>query len=258
MNIVIIEDERLFADDLAETILSILDLPSNIAKVHSVKEAIAYFQKNIEPDLIFSDIQLGDGLSFEVFSAIHIHAPVVFCTAYDEYAIRAFKVNGIDYILKPFTNDMVANALAKYQQFKELFRNSTPFSYDTIAQLLVSKELHTKGSTTSILAYFQDKILPIKLEDIALIYLENETAHILTFDGNIYFPNKNLDELEKATGSHFFRANRQVLVCRKAIADISSFFSRKVSLNLTIKFGDTITVSKARTPALLEWLTKLT
>lgn len=253
MKVVIIEDERLVADDLEENIGSLIPSPLAIVKLYTVKEAILWLKNNPAPDLIFSDIQLGDGLSFEVFAAVAITAPVIFCTAYDQYAIEAFKMNGINYILKPYSREMLETALNKYHQLKNLFTQTATIGYDALLEFMAMRE--TKGKTGSILVYHKDKIIPIKLEDIALFYLEKEIVHLLTFGGQVYYPNKTLDELEKAAGTSFFRASRQVLICRKAITDASSFFSRRLSLNLTVPFHDRITVSRGRTPAFLEWLT---
>ncbi|BAV05491.1 two component transcriptional regulator, LytTR family [Filimonas lacunae] len=254
MNIVIIEDERLVAEDLEESITSIVQEPTVITQLHSVKEAVKYFKSHPAPDLIFSDIQLGDGLSFDIFEQVPVTAPVIFCTAFDEYAITAFRTNSIDYILKPYSVAAIEAALLKYQQFKEVFTPPQAASYKELIHLLHTQQAST--ANTSVLVHFQDKIIPVKTEDIALFYLEKEVIHLRTFNGKIYFPNKNLEELEKATGFQFFRANRQVLISRKAIIDASSFFSRKLSLNLTIEFPERITVSKNRIPAFLEWLSK--
>jgi DNA-binding LytR/AlgR family response regulator len=120
-------------------------------------------------------------------------------------------------------------------------------------ELLAKKEA---PKPSSVLVYHQDKIIPIKLDDIALIYLANEVSHLLTFSGKTFYPNKNLDELEKTGGNHFFRANRQFLVSRKAIIDVSSFFSRKLSLNLNIAFSEKIVVSKGKASQFLAWLAK--
>ena len=254
MNIVIIEDERFVADDLEDSIRELYPKAVDINKVFSVKEAIAYLKSGEAPDLIFSDIQLGDGLSFEIFAAVPLAVPVVFCTAYDEYAINAFKANGIDYILKPFTQATLQAALNKYNRLKQLFSPASAPSYDAILQLLNHRDAVPTAS--SLLVYHKDKIIPIKLEDIALIYLESETSHVLTFNGKVYYPNKTLDELEKICGDRFFRASRQVLICRKAITDVSNYFSRKLLLNLSLPFSQKITVSKSKTPAFLQWLTQ--
>lgn len=253
MNIVIIEDEGVVADELEVNIRQLVDEPVDIVQLRSVKEAIAYFKKAEAPDLIFSDIQLGDGLSFEIFVAEPVSVPVIFCTAYDEYALDAFKANGIDYILKPFTIQTLDHALQKYRQLKKIFSADQTPQYDALMQMLANREPQT---ASSVLVYHQDKIIPVKLEDIAMFYLANEITHLLTFSGKTFYPNKNLDELEKLSGSYFFRANRQFLVCRKAITDVSSFFSRKLSLNLNVPFGEKVIVSKGKAPQFLNWLTK--
>ena len=253
MNIVIIEDERIVADDLEASIEQLLDQPARIVQLHSVKEAIDYLQSSPSIDLIFSDIQLGDGLSFEIFLAVPLAVPIIFCTAYDEYALQAFKANGIDYILKPFTLETLEGAIQKYTQLKKTFSADPGIQYATIMQLLANRE---PQKTASVLVYHQDKIIPIKVEDIAFFYLENEITHLHTFTGKTHYPNKKLDELESMTDPVFFRANRQFLICRRAIVDVSSFFSRKLSINLTIPFHEKIVVSKAKAPQFLEWLTK--
>jgi two-component system response regulator LytT len=253
MKIVIIEDEEIVADDLELNIRKLINEPLDIVQIKSVKEGIAYFKKAESPDLIFSDIQLGDGLSFEIFIAEPVSVPVIFCTAYDEYALDAFKVNGIDYILKPFTRQTLDNALQKYQQLKKIFSANQPPQFDALMQLLTGKDTQ---KAASVLVYHQDRIIPISLDDIAMCYLANEVTHLLTFTGKTFYPNKNLDELEKLCGGSFFRANRQFLVARKTIVDVSSFFSRKLSLNLSITFNEKVIVSKGKAPQFLSWLAK--
>ncbi len=253
MKIVIIEDEGVVADDLELNIRKLVDEPLDIVQLKSVKEGIAYFKQADAPDLIFSDIQLGDGLSFEIFVAEPINAPVIFCTAYDEYALDAFKANGIDYILKPFTTQTLQRALQRYDQLKRIFSTEEAPQYNALMQLLAQRE---PQKSSSILVYHLDKIIPVKLEDIALFYLANEVTHLLTFSGKTFYPNKNLDELEKLSGNSFFRANRQFLVCRKAIIDVSSFFSRKLSINLNVPFTEKVIVSKGKAPQFLSWLAK--
>jgi len=253
MNIVIIEDERVVADDLEFSINQLINGPVSIVQLHSVKEAVVYLKNNPSPDLIFSDIQLGDGLSFEIFIAVNVSAPVIFCTAYDEYALDAFKANGIDYILKPFTTQTLERALQRYEELKKLFSADQGPQYNALLEMLADRGTQ---KSSSVLVYHQDKIIPIKLEDIALFYLANEVTNLLTFSGKTFYPNKNLDELEKLSGNYFFRANRQFLVSRKAIIDVSSFFSRKLSLNLNIAFGERVVVSKGKASQFLNWLAK--
>lgn len=250
MNIVIIEDERITADELAGTINNLEPEAKIVTILSSVKTAVAYFHKNESPDLIFSDVQLGDGLSFEIFKAVKISAPVIFCTAYDEYALNAFKTNGIDYILKPSTSQTIADALAKYRSLRETFGGKIQ-RYDSILDALIKRE---SSKYASILVYHKEKILPIKMDEIALFYIDNEVTYLLTFTSQKYVAGKTLEELELLSGSNFFRINRQYLVNRKAVIDASRYFLRKLSVNLSIPYKEKILVSKEKTPQFLNWL----
>lgn len=250
MKIIIIEDEQHTAENLAETILKVDDKAQITASLRSVKEAVSYFQNNEKPDLIFCDIQLGDGLSFEIFNQIPIKSPVIFCTAYDEYALKAFKANGIDYILKPFTKKTIQESLEKYRELKNSFTGNAP-SYKTILELLEGRR---NQKQVSVLVYHKDNIIPVKVNDIALFYIESEVTHLITFSQKRYSINKTLEELEEITGSDFYRTNRQFLINRKAIANASRYFARKLSVSLIIPFKEKILVSKEKSSDFLSWL----
>lgn len=250
MNIVIIEDEKLTAKDLEEVILEVAPMATIDAVLYSVKQAVNYLSKNPAPDLIFSDIQLGDGLSFEIFDTVAVKTPIVFCTAYDEYALHAFRLNGIDYVLKPFTPDAIQAALDKYKDLSEAFSGGAD-SVSEIQRLL--KEIKPTGST-SILVNHREKIIPIKIADIAIFYIENQATRLLTLDGTAYYLNKTLDQLEQQCGDNFFRANRQFLLNREAISDASHHLSRKFSVHLKIPFEHSITISRDKLKDFLEWL----
>lgn len=251
MTIVIIEDEELTAQDLADTVAKAEPGCEVIAILHSVKEAVTYFGKNDDPDLIFSDIQLGDGLSFEIFKKATITAPIIFCTAYDEYALRAFKTNGIDYVLKPFTKKTISEALRRYKDLKERFSKSSP-DYKVIAELLQKRN----KADTSVLVYYKDKILPVKTNDIALFHIDRDIMHLVTFDLKSYTISKTMEEIERIAGNNFFRVSRAVLIHRKAIKDASQYFHRKLLISLNIPFvpKEPITVSKLRVADFLNWL----
>ncbi|BAV05536.1 two component transcriptional regulator, LytTR family [Filimonas lacunae] len=251
MKIIIIEDEKLTAKDLADTILQCQPNASILTILPSVREAIAYLNKDINADLIFSDIQLGDGLSFEIFAQVSLNIPVVFCTAFDAYALEAFKANGIDYILKPFTTESVAEALQKYHALKEKL-SAPAVNYADLKQLLGSKK---DLDTTAILIYHKDQIFPVNLRDIAYFYLKSSTVYVNTFDGRQMTTTKSMDELSRLAEPLFFRANRQFLVNRKAIQNASNYLSRKLSVTLTVDTPETITVSKEKMSGFLEWLT---
>ena len=252
MKIVIIEDEQLTADDLSETILKVSPEVQIIARLSSVKDAVAWFRKYEQPDLIFSDIQLGDGLCFEIFRKHPVTTPVIFCTAFDEYALTAFKAHGIDYILKPFDEQTIAGALTRYKELERKFLGNNK-QIETILQLFENRKNQKQGS---VLVYHKDKILPIKLQDIALFYLEHEITYIITFRQKTFTISKSLEELEEIAGNSFYRANRQYLVNRKAIKEASQYFARKLSIALSIPFSETITVSKVKVPDFLNWLSR--
>ncbi len=250
MNIVIIEDELLTADDLEDAILQADASVRIVAKLASVQEAVAYFRDHEEPDLIFSDIQLGDGLSFEIFQALNLRAPIIFCTAYDEYAIDAFDNNGIHYILKPFNGTAITRALDKYKMLQASFQQEDN-PVDRLLRVFRQQDL---ARTSAVLVHHKDKIIPVKLEHIALFYIKNEVTHLYTFDQKTYTVNKTLDEIQQVAGNSFYRANRQYIVNRSAVQDAAQYLSRKVSLTLTVPFTDTITISKEKIPQFLAWL----
>lgn len=250
MKIVIIEDELLTADSLAKTILKFTPDALIIAILCSVEDAVAWFKNNEHPDLIFSDIQLGDGLCFEIFKSQSITSPVIFCTAYDEFALTAFKVNGIDYILKPFNEEAIANAITKYKDLEKRFSGNS-LQFGNIFDLFENRKRQKRGS---ILVYNKDKILPVRIDDIALFYLENEITYMITFDQKSYTINKPIDELEKIAGAEFYRANRQYLIHRKAIKEASQYFARALSITLIFPFKETIKVNKVKVSDFLTWL----
>jgi len=252
MKVVIIEDEQHTARDLAVCIKKAEPRAEIMATLASLKEAKAFFEEGHDPDLIFSDIQLGDGLSFKLFDTIENTAPVIFCTAYDEYALQAFRAAGIDYILKPFTAKTIAGSLEKYKGLKEKFTKDHP-SYGSVAQLLEDPK---RNEQRSVLVYHKEKITPVRIGDIALFYLHHEMTHLLTFDQQHFYINHTLEELEKMVAGAFFRANRQFLVNRVAVKDVSQYFGRKLLINLTFSFPEKITVGKLKTTPFLSWLAR--
>lgn len=250
MKVVIIEDEQHTARDLAMCIKKAEPTAEIVATLYSVKEAAAFFKEDNELDLIFSDIQLGDGLSFSLFDAEGPNAPVIFCTAYDEYALQAFKAAGIDYVLKPFTAKSISGSLARYRELRERFVKSG-LSYGSVGELFANVQ---KVEQRSVLVYHKEKITPVRIESIALFYLQHELTQLMTLDKQHYFINHTLEELEKMASGNFFRANRQFLVNRAAVKDVSQYFGRKLLINLTFPFEEKITVGKVKVQPFLSWL----
>lgn len=250
MKIVIIEDEWLTADDLMQTIQEVDPYLVIAATIKSVDEGIRWFANNPPPDLIFSDIQLGDGLSFEILAKQN--TPVIFCTAYDEYALNAFQANGIDYILKPFTKESVSRSLEKYKNLTRSKADDFSKHYDSVRRLFSDVKA---PRPSSLLIHYKDTIFPLKIVEIALFRLENGVVQLTTFEKKTYYPGKSLEELEEIVGNDFFRVNRQYLVNRSAIVNASSILSRKLSISVVVPVNEPMTISKEKAPSFLRWLT---
>jgi DNA-binding LytR/AlgR family response regulator len=251
MRVVIIEDERITAEDLLQTIKQADPSVDIIATIRSIAEGVAYFKAKPALDLIFSDIRLGDGLSFEILKDLTV--PVIFCTAYDEYALNAFKANGIDYIMKPFTLNSVADALKKYKAlFAKIGNDEIKRQYESIARLFTAHIEPAKE--TALLIRYKDKIIPVRLESVALFKLDHTAVYLLTLEGNTYYPSQTLEELEHLAGDDFFRVNRQYLVNRKAVVHVASLLSRKLSVTVSVAQTESILISKEKAPAFLKWL----
>ena len=238
LKVVIIEDEKYTAKDLADTLKKVDSNIEIVATLSSVEQAVNFFKKEKEFDLIFSDIQLPDGLSFNIFKSVKIKVPVIFCTAFDKYALEAFDANGIDYLLKPFNKASVSKALDKYMALKLNFK--TP---ETNLDKLINKlQQQMSRQSNSVIVYQGDKIVPVETNQIALFYLEDDYAFALTFDSKKHILTQSLEDLENLCGNGFFRANRQYLV------------NRKILINLNINYPEQILVGKLKITSFLQWL----
>jgi DNA-binding LytR/AlgR family response regulator len=254
MRILIIEDEPNTANYLAETLQKV-DASIVIENIiPSVMAGLAYFRSANMPELIFADIQLGDGLSFQIFKEFpDITTPVIFCTAYDEYALEAFDTNGINYILKPFDLSTVTKAIQKYKQLKQSLVDHNTVLYKDILSLFQKSEYRHENS---ILIYQNEKIIPLAVSEIALCFVQKDTTLLLCFSGNNFVTNYTLDDLEMRCGRLFFRVNRQYLINRKAIREVTNYYGRKLLLQLNIVYKAEITISKEKSAAFLDWLSK--
>ena len=251
MKIIIIEDELLVAEDLASSLKNCSDQIEITALLGSVKEAVAYFKNNPQPDLIFSDIQLGDGLSFEIIQSVPLNVPVIFCTAFNEYALDAFKANGIEYILKPFSAAELKAALGKFQNMQKLMSGQIAAQYQKAMETISNLK---QPFSSTIMVKYRDRLLPFTLDKIALFYVEAETTVMLAHNSKSYILTESLEDLEKRTSRFFFRMNRQVLVNRNAIVDVTDYFPRKLKINLSFPFHKDIFVSREKRSKVLAWL----
>lgn len=250
MKVVIIEDELLLSEALKEEILMVDNSIEVVAQLSSIKESIAYLASNPLPDLFFADIELSDGVSFEIFKHIENTVPIIFCTAYNQYALDAFQVYGIDYILKPFDSKAIESAIGKYKSLAKFQAATTP-DYQAIAKLLSSVN---EEQNNSLLIHQGDKIIPFPVEQIALGQLENGLVYIYDFDKKRYAINYSMDKLAHLLGKQFYRVNRQYLINRKAVKHASQYFARKLLVQPTFEFKEQLIVSKAKATAFLHWL----
>lgn len=254
MNIVIIEDEEISANDLAATILEIEPSVNILATLASVKSGRNYFSTITENiDLIFSDIQLGDGTSFDIFENLDLQVPIVFCTAFDDYALRAFDSNGIDYILKPIDEAHVSKAIRKFKTLTGLQDQQTR----TLNEIISLVKQDESNAAKSILVYHKDRIIPVETSSVAHFFVKSSVIHITTFDNRKYLMTKSLDDLEKLVGNTFFRANRQFLINRKAVLQATSTTSRKLTVELSVPAEEQVLISKEKMPQFLNWLTSV-
>ena len=251
MNVLIIEDEIKTAKELKSLIEAIDSDIRVIGILHSVSSAVQWFKENPSPDLIFSDIQLGDGLSFDIYRDVQVNAPVIFCTAFDEYAIRAFEANSVDYLLKPIDETMLEQSLGKYHRFKGLFESQQARYQEKLVKLL--RQMDTKYKQ-SILVYFKDKMIPVKTGEIRFIYAENGLVYIHT--GPDQFTSQHtMDQLEAMLNpQQFFKANRQFIINRDTIQNVEHYFNRRLFVKLNCDTPDRIIVSKIKANDFLQWI----
>jgi two-component system, LytTR family, response regulator LytT len=252
MKVLIIEDERKPAQELVQLLAKLRPQWQVLAVLPSAQEAIGWFAANPMPQLIFSDIQLADATSFKIFEQVKTTCPIIFCTAFDEYAIKAFETNSIDYLLKPIDSQKLEKALDKLAQLQTMFGSNAPTEYDLVAQLI--GKMRTSANKT-LLVHYKEKIVPIKYSDVAYFYYQQGVVTIKLYNGQNYFLTKTIDEVENLSNpDDFFRANRQYLVHRAAIKSVEHFFGRKLVAQLTVEVPETVVISKAKAGAFLAWL----
>ncbi|MEM9932752.1 MAG: LytTR family DNA-binding domain-containing protein [Bacteroidota bacterium] len=253
MKIVIIEDEPLAADRLQELIHEYESHIEVLARLDSVESAVAWFNQHGMPELIFMDIQLADGISFQIFEQSQIKVPVIFTTAYDEYAIKAFKVNSIDYLLKPLSFDAVADALDKYVQL-HVKQDAPPTIDPALVQSLMS-QLHKPSFKSRFIVKKGEHLLSVGIEQINYFYAEDKVSFLKTREGKRYIIQQILGELEELLDPDiFFRINRQYIARFEAITDIISYSNSRLKVNLSHCEDDGIIVSKQKVQAFKQWL----
>ncbi|MGM0619523.1 MAG: LytR/AlgR family response regulator transcription factor [Bacteroidota bacterium] len=247
MKIVIIEDERLAAEKLESLLMQVNAETEVAAKLESVEESVNWLASNPSPDLVFMDIQLDDGISFEIFDAVKVEAPVIFTTAFDQYAIRAFKVNSVDYLLKPIDRNALENALEKYQR---IFRPAGIEEKLSKVFQQLSKPWKTRFFV-KIGVHFQS----VPVEEICCFFVEERCSFLKTQNGKNYAIDYSLEQLQKRVDPElFFRINRNFMVNINCIAEIISYSTNRLKLKLKNFDNEGLIVSRDKVPEFKLWL----
>jgi len=252
MNVVIIEDEAFAALRLKKMIRDYNPEIKILVELESVETSVKWFKSNPDPDLIFLDIHLEDDLSFAIFEQVNISSPVIFTTAFDEYAIKAFKLKSIDYILKPIVHEELTAALKKYEDFAGLRRNTVDLQ--SLYSLIISKENKYQERLTVAVG---SKIKMVEVSEIAYFYVMDKGVYLRTFQGNSYSVDFTLDKLEEMFDPKmFFRINRKYVINIQSIASMIAYSRSRVKLELKPKAEDDMDtiVSIDRSAAFKKWL----
>jgi two-component system, LytTR family, response regulator len=245
---IIIEDEKTARQSLINVLLNMDVNVTIVAQLSSVRESVDYFLNAPEADLIFCDVQLEDGLSFEIFSKVEIRAPVIFITGYDQFVMNAFEYNGIDYLLKPVSEHELQKAIVKYKKLEKHF-NDQP----SISNLV--QYVNTRKKTRLIVKKGLENI-SLRLEEIVLFFTENKIVYVVDKWGKKYLVDKNLGELEEdLDDSIFFRANRQYIININYIKGFKSYEKVKLQVDLAIpELNYCIIISQETAPAFRKWM----
>lgn len=252
MNIIIIEDEFRAAKSLQNLLLELKPDAKIIDIYDSIETSVEALSKGIKADLIFMDIQLSDGLSFEIFKQVEITCPIIFCTAFDQYMLDAFKSKGVDYVLKPFSRDDIAEALKKVDELKKFFQKNELPELEALLQKINQPQSTGKSS---FLVFKNQKYTTIPTENIAYFYIHNEITHLMTFDKQQFQLTQTLGQVaEQVSQKQFFRVNRQYIINFTAIKEMEHYFQRKILVKLTVETPEQLLINKEKSHSFFTWL----
>lgn len=247
--ILILEDEKPNSDRIQRLILKIRPNIQIAGVLTSVKKTVDWLSENECPDLIIMDIQLADGISFEVFNLAEVTCPVIFTTAYDEYAIKAFKYNSIDYLLKPIEKEQLEAAIVKFEKSVQQSNLEYPLIEELIAQI------QQKDYRTRFLLPYRDGYKKVSVEDIAFFYSNLNISYAVLFNGEQNVVPHTLETLEQELEpKNFFRVNRQYIVHVNSIEKVHNFFNGKLKLKVKNCADDDLIVSRTKAPLFKTWL----
>jgi two-component system response regulator LytT len=239
MNLVIIEDESIAARRIGKMVQQLDSSIQLLAVLDSVAGTVRWLQHNPAPDLLLLDIELVDGQSFEIFNQVEVPCPVIFTTAYDEYAIRAFKVNSIDYLLKPIQEKELAQSLQKFRNLKQVYADKTPLTLNMeslLQELRGQVNNPIKASRDRILVKQGQRMFPVAITEVAYFFTKDKQNYVCTKANKQYLVDYTLEELEKSLDpKFFFRANRQYIIEFNAVTRVHQYFQSKQKVELTPK-----------------------
>ncbi len=251
MRVVIIEDETAAAQNLSAILHKVCPDIEIVATIDTVEDSVDFFRTKPDVDLAFMDIHLADGASFRIFGSVDVEVPIIFTTAYDQYAIEAFKVNSIDYLLKPISESDIRRAIEKWQRLTSTDRKE----YSSRVSSVVNDQV-AEPQQQVFLVHFRDKIIPLHSRDIAFLHTFEERVTAYCYKGDKYQVDYTLEALQsKLSSKEFFRANRQFIIARQSVKDISVWFGSRLTVNLTIETPERIIIPKARVHEFKSWLT---
>lgn len=260
MNILIVEDEDLAVKKIQKT-LSAVDSEAVITGItDSIKSTVEWLQQHPQPDLILMDIELADGQSFEIFNLVDVKSPVVFTTSYDEYALKAFKVNSIDYLLKPVQKDELQSALNKYRKMKEAYavkaEDSKAVNLDSLVKELQNK-LQPREYRKRFLVKHAQKLVSIEIEEIAYFFSDGRLNFFKTTDNRKFVVDYTMDELEDMLDpAQYFRISRSFYVSINCIDKIDDYFGNRLILQLTPAVDKEALVSREKVTDFKKWMGK--
>ncbi len=250
LNAIIIEDELPAMEALVQTLSEVSMVVNIAARLRTVKQSVSYLSGEPDADIIFSDVQLSDGLSFDIFWQTGVRIPVIFITGYDNYMMMAFENNGIDYLLKPVEKNDLEKALLKYNNLKKHFAPAAQLPVDNIVKFINQRK------KTRLLVKKGIENIALRLEDIVFIYTQDKLVYVLDRTSKKYIADKTLSELEQELdNAFFFRVNRQYIVNINFVKSFKSFEKVKLLLDLAIpEINHSIIISQETAPAFRKWM----
>jgi len=253
MKVLIIEDEPLAQQELRRLLTRVAPQVEVMACLDSIEDSVDWLAHSEPPDLIFLDIQLSDGSSFTIFDQITVSIPVIFTTAYNEYALQAFRVNSIDYLLKPVEEEALSAALQKLNSLREQFGGKT--AAPSQQQINTPLPIPRSEYKTRFLTTIGDRIRYVPVEQIAYFFAEDNTVYVVTQDRKKYILDYTLDQLDTLVDpKQFYRITRKYLAHISAIGDVSRYFNSRLKVALTPATDDEILISRVRVPGFLAWM----